>query len=102
MVYTVGVESLILEEERLKLSNKSICKYREKKAVSSQNVSKAPETVSSFRSSAVVLCIANKILCSINEERADELILCSGVDIEILKRFTLSYLFSFFLKVNLK
>lgn len=53
MVYTVGVESLILEEERLKLSNKSICKYREKKAVSSQNVSKAPETVSSFRSSAV-------------------------------------------------
>lgn len=50
MVYTVGVESLILEEERLKLSNKSICKYREKKAVSSQNVSKAPETVSSFRS----------------------------------------------------
>lgn len=52
MVYT---ESLILEEERLKLSNKSICKYREKKAVSSQNVSKAPETVSSFRSSAVVL-----------------------------------------------
>lgn len=55
MVYTVGVESLILEEERLKLSNKSICKYREKKAVSSQNVSKAPETVSSFRSSAVVL-----------------------------------------------
>lgn len=91
MVYTVGVESLILEEERLKLSNKSICKYREKKAVSSQNVSKAPETVSSFRSSAV-----NKILCSINEERADELILCSGVDIEILKRFTLSYLFSFF------
>lgn len=51
MVYTVGVESLILEEERLKL----ICKYREKKAVSSQNVSKAPETVSSFRSSAVVL-----------------------------------------------
>lgn len=55
MVHTVGVESLILEEERLKLSNKSICKYREKKAVSSQNVSKAPETVSSFRSSAVVL-----------------------------------------------
>lgn len=55
MVYTVGVESLILEEERLKLSNKSICKYREKKAVSSQNVSKAPETVSFFRSSAVVL-----------------------------------------------
>lgn len=55
MVYTVGVESLILEEERLKLSNKSICKYREKKAVSSQTVSKAPETVSSFRSSAVVL-----------------------------------------------
>lgn len=98
MVYTVGVESLILEEERLKLSNKSICKYREKKAVSSQNVSKAPETVSSFRSSAVYTRIANKILCSINEERADELILCSGVDIEILKRFTLSYLFSFFKK----
>lgn len=40
MVHTVGVESLILEEERLKLSNKSICKYREKKAISSQNVSK--------------------------------------------------------------
>lgn len=95
MVYTVGVESLILEEERLKLSNKSICKYREKKAVSSQNVSKAPETQWFFNT---YTRIANKILCSINEERADELILCSGVDIEILKRFTLSYLFSFFLK----
>lgn len=55
MVHTVGVESLILEEERLKLSNKSICKYREKKAISSQNVSKAPETVSSFRSSCSLI-----------------------------------------------
>lgn len=100
MVYTVGVESLILEEERLKLSNKSICKYREKKAVSSQNVSKAPETVRVDHQwfFNTYTRIANKILCSINEERADELILCSGVDIEILKRFTLSYLFSFFKK----
>lgn len=106
MVYTVGVESLILEEERLKLSNKSICKYREKK----QSVLKMSRRLRR-RCHLFALVqwffntytrIANKILCSINEERADELILCSGVDIEILKRFTLSYLFSFFLKVNLK
>lgn len=34
MVYIVGVELLILEEERFKLLNKLICKYFEKKVVS--------------------------------------------------------------------